>query len=240
MPNRKTWQGWILAGRVILGSAAAVSLLCLAPGGCSSPPSGRPSRPTAKPVAQPGTGPDARAAVMFAGLSYADAKPAINLDNPPSSSAVPITVRLAEAIPAGQDCELEVEMDSGLDLPRCVSWLAVELQSDDGQVVAKAGWHDVQASQGYGGIDAYGQGETPIYRSDPTGFSREFPVLKGRLTITRKGDLWAVAVNGAPRGKPLRLRSTLTATKAVATLGWAAGWPVRKDLKIVAVRVRPV
>jgi len=128
------------------------------------------------------------------------------------------------ALAPSEDFSFTLNLSVSPDFPDSVGGFHVSLLNGTDTVVAKMGWHDAQAGTGYGGVDFYGEAETAIYRSGPSGFATEYPDFSGTLMLERAGSQWTAWVNGQQKGLPLTLAATLTAVKvrmeATRSLGY--------------------
>ena len=125
---------------------------------------------------------------------------------------------LDKPLPPGDNFQLELELSVRTDPANRVGAFTVLLLDDANNVVAKMNWHDAQTASGYGGVDFGAQGTdwatNPIYRTNPSGFGREYPTLNdARLEIRRSGNQWKAFVNSVQKGGVLTFNPTLTATK---------------------------
>ena len=115
-------------------------------------------------------------------------------------SGVAVRKPLASAIGPGDDFRFSLTMDSGSDGTGAVGSLVVVLLDASGQIVARMNWFDAQAATGFGGVDFYGESDTAIFRSDPSGFARDYRTLAGTLTLRRVGPTWSASVDDVPKG----------------------------------------
>jgi len=134
-----------------------------------------------------------------------------------SDGAASAEKALSMPLQPGNDFSLRLRLAVRTDPYLRVGGFCVALLDQTGQVVTKMNWHDAQASSGFGGVDFNAEGPTwesnPIYRSDPSGFSREYPTIDATLEIVRTGNQWKAFVNGVQKGATLTFNPTLTATR---------------------------
>ena len=124
-----------------------------------------------------------------------------------------------------EDFTFEMDVRVAPDFSGRVGGVHAQLLDAQGQIVADMGWHDAQAATGYGGVDFYAEAQSPIYRTDPSGFGTEYPDFDGTLTLKREGTEWTAWVNGVAKGSPLDFPPTLTATTARIEITRSVSWP---------------
>lgn len=134
-------------------------------------------------------------------------------------------------------------LKSGPDSPSTCGWFQAILRDANDNLVASLGWHDVQESSGYGGVDFYAQNSAAIYRTNTSGFGTEYAIfpasgIYGELTLKRTGSEWSAWVNGVQKGSTLALDPTLTATKIEIGMGHWADWGERA-LNVDDIAVTP-
>jgi hypothetical protein len=144
---------------------------------------------------------------------------------------------LASAIGPGDDFRFSLTMDSGSDGTDVVGSLVVALLDASGQIVAKMDWFDAQSATGFGGVDFYGESDTAIFRSDPSGFASDYPTLAGTLTLRRVGPTWSASVDDVPKGS-LTLAPTFIATQMEIVADRAVGY-IPRDVTADLLTVTP-
>jgi len=144
---------------------------------------------------------------------------------------------LSAALSSASDFTITLDIGVLSDTYGMVGSFGVSLLDSSSNVVAHMHWFDAQAWAGYGGVDFYAQGETAIFRSDPSGFATDYPTFSGTMSITRSGSEWAAWVNGAQKGTNITLSATLDATTMQIFAARATGWSEREfqvnDLVVV-------
>ena len=141
----------------------------------------------------------------------------------------PVVAEKSLSRPLGptDDFRLLVRLSTGQDKAGCGGWFSVALLDELGEAVAEVGWHDVQAAAGYGGVDFYAEGRTPLYRTDPTGFGREYPQLSGVLSLARSASRWVAQVNSDSKAAAREVEPRRTATRIRIAVGAATRLPPR-------------
>jgi len=121
---------------------------------------------------------------------------------------------LARPLAPGADFSILLNLEATEDRPDSAGRFSLLLLTDQDQAVAQITWCDGLPAAGYGGVEFYAEGGTPIYRTDPAGLGKEYPRLSGVLRLSRVGSHWGAWVNDAQKGGLLALAGTQTATKA--------------------------
>jgi hypothetical protein len=139
------------------------------------------------------------------------------------------------AIPTTSDFSAQFRLRIPTDPWGGVGGFGLTLLDSAGAIAAQFSWHDAQATPDYGGIDFWAEGggvtnANPIYRSDPFGFSTEYPTFNNSLEIRRTGNQWSGWVGGLKMGN-----ITLPATKEISKIevytGTSPGWTPR-DVRV--------
>lgn len=121
---------------------------------------------------------------------------------------------LARPLLPGADFTILLNLETTEDRPDSAGRFSLLLLTDQDQIVAQITWCDGLPPLGYGGIEFYAEGGTPIYRTDPAGMGKEYPRISGILRLSRVGSHWSAGVNDVQKGRLLTLACTQTATKA--------------------------
>jgi len=120
---------------------------------------------------------------------------------------------LARPLAPGADFTILMNLEATEDRPDSAGRFSLLLLTDKDQAVAQITWCDGLPAAGYGGVEFYAEGGTPIYRSDPAGLGKEYPRLSGVLRLSRVGLHWDAWVTDVQKGGLLALTGTQTATK---------------------------
>jgi len=121
--------------------------------------------------------------------------------------------RLTRPLVPGADFSILLNLEATEDRPDSAGRFSLLLLTDQDQMVAQITWCDGLPAAGYGGIEFYAEGGTPIYRTDPAGLGKEYSRISGILRLVRVGSHWAAWVNNVQKGGLLALAGTQTATK---------------------------
>ena len=157
-----------------------------------------------------------------------------------SQNGAKATYELPFAISTSSDFSARLHVRVTTDPNGGVGGFGLQLLDPSGQIAGQLAWHDVQASSGFGGIDLWAEGggqnnANPIYRSDPSGFSREYPTIDSSLEIQRTGNDWSAWVGGTEKGS-IHLSPTKSITKIELYSGSSPGWTPR-DIHVDYVSV---
>ena len=120
---------------------------------------------------------------------------------------------LARPLLPGADFTILLDLGATEDRPDSAGRFSVLLLTDWDRAVAQITWCDGLPAAGYGGVEFYAEGGTPIYRTDTAGLGKEYPCISGILRLGRVGSHWAAWVNDAQKGELLAQPGMETATK---------------------------
>ena len=230
---RRSWGRWLAAAAVVVCAVAFVAAAWWAGYRLTEPQlSGPGSKGSAGPGQEPEPPPpppppplDARYLAenpaTFGGWAHLTASTGrfesdlltIRLSDWQDETPVIAEKPLARPLAPGSDFTILLHLEATEDRPDSAGRFSLFLLTDQDQIVAQITWCDGLPAAGYGGVEFYAEGRTPIYRTDPAGLGKEYPRISGILHLGRVGSHWAASVNGVQKGRLLMLAGTQTATK---------------------------